>query len=91
MLFYVWIYPSSAGSRLSGSYSLFPGVFLAEEVDRLEDKGSGDITIFDFQKLLEAFLSVSLRSACSVHGKFLVEHTFKFWDHFPQALDYQDF
>jgi len=72
MLYYIWIYPSSAGSRLSGSYSLFPGIYLAEEVDGLGDKGSGNITIFDLQTLLEEFLSVSLRSACFVHGNFLV-------------------
>jgi hypothetical protein len=91
VLYYVWIYPSSAGSRLSGSYSLFPGVYLAEEVDRLGDKGSGDITIFDLHALVEAFLNVFLRSACSVHGNFLVEHAFQFWDHSPPVLDYQDF
>lgn len=85
------MYPTSACSRLSGSYSLFPGVCLAEEVDGLGDKGSGDITIFDLQTLLEAFLSVSLRYACSINGNFLVEHAFQFWDHSPQPLDYQDF
>jgi hypothetical protein len=70
---------------------LFPGVYLAEEVDRGGDKVSGDITIFDLQTLLEAFLNLLLRSACSVHGHFLVEHAFQFWDHSLQVLDYQDF
>jgi hypothetical protein len=64
---------------------------VAEEVDRLGDKGSGDITIFDLQTLLEAFLNVFLRSACSVHGNFLVEHAFQFWDYSPPVLDYQNF
>jgi hypothetical protein len=70
---------------LSGSYSLFPGVYLAEEVDGLGDKGSGNITIFDLQTLLEEFLGMSLRSACSVYGNFLVEHALQFWDHSAQV------
>jgi hypothetical protein len=32
--------PSSAGSRSSGSFSVFYGVFIAEEVDGVGDKGS---------------------------------------------------
>jgi hypothetical protein len=48
---------------------VFPGVFIAEEVDGVEDKGSGDTT-FDVQTLLEVFLNMSLTSAHSVDGAF---------------------
>ena len=49
--------PLSAGSELSGSCSVFSGVFLAEEVDGVGDKGSGDTTMVDLQTPLEAFLT----------------------------------
>jgi hypothetical protein len=39
-------------------------VFIAEEVERGEDKESGDTTTVDVQTLLEAFLNMSLISAC---------------------------
>jgi hypothetical protein len=35
---------------------MFSGVFIAEEVDGVGDKKSGDTTIADVQTLLEAFL-----------------------------------
>jgi hypothetical protein len=35
------------------------GVFVAEEVDRVRDKGSGDKTTVDVQALLVAFLNMS--------------------------------
>jgi hypothetical protein len=40
----IWISPSSAASGSSGSSSLF---YRAEEVDGLEEKGSGDTTTVD--------------------------------------------
>jgi hypothetical protein len=37
-----------------------------EEVDGVEDKGLGDTTTVGLQMLLEAFLNMFLRSACSI-------------------------
>jgi hypothetical protein len=37
---------------------VFTGVFVAEEVDAVRDKGSGDKTMVDMQRLLVAFLNV---------------------------------
>ena len=42
---------------------MFSGVFIAEEVDGVGDKGSGDTTVVDVQTVLEAFLNMSLKSA----------------------------
>jgi hypothetical protein len=42
------------------------GVFTAEEVDGVGDKGLGDTTTVDVQTHLEAFLNMSLRSACFI-------------------------
>ena len=53
----------SAGSGSSASSSIFSGVFGAEEVDGVGDKGSGDTTV-DVQTLFKHFLNMSLRSAC---------------------------
>jgi hypothetical protein len=39
---------------------VFSGAFIAEEVDRIGDKGSGDTTMVYVQILLEAFLNMSL-------------------------------
>jgi hypothetical protein len=61
----------SAGSGLSGSSSVFYGVFIAEEVDRVGDKGSGDTTTVDVQTLLEAFKNMSLISTCFNDVAFL--------------------
>jgi hypothetical protein len=43
---------------------MFSGVFIAEEVGRIGDKGSGDTTMVDIQIFLKAFLNMSLRLAC---------------------------
>ena len=43
------ILPSSAGSGSSGLTSVLSGVFIAEEVDRAGDDGSGEITVVDVQ------------------------------------------
>jgi hypothetical protein len=40
------------------------GIIVAEEVDLLGDKGSGDTTMVIVEALLESFLNISLRSAC---------------------------
>jgi len=45
---------------------MFSGVFIAEEVDGVGDKGSGDTTMVDLQMILEAFLKMFLRSACFI-------------------------
>ena len=55
--------PSSGGSGSLVS-SVFSGVFIADEVYRIIDKGSGDTTMVDGQNFLQAFLNMSLRSAC---------------------------
>jgi len=45
-----------------------------EEVDGVEDKGLGETTTVSLQMLLEAFLNMFLRSACSVdEALFLVK------------------
>jgi hypothetical protein len=43
---------------------VFAGVFIAEEVDGVQDKGSGETTTAEVQTLLEPSLNLSLRSAC---------------------------
>jgi hypothetical protein len=49
---------------------VFSGVFIAEEVDGVGDRGSGDTTMVDVQILLEAFLNMPLRSACFIDEAF---------------------
>jgi hypothetical protein len=56
--------PSSDGSESFVSSSVFSGVFIVVEVYRVRDKGSGDTTMVDGKNFLEAFLNISLRSAC---------------------------
>lgn len=68
---------------------MFSGVFVAVEVDGVEDKGAGDTTTVDRQTLLVAFLmNMSLRSAClndeAFSGK---KQDFQSRDYFPQVLD----
>ena len=53
---------------------MFSGVFIAEEVEGVGDKDSEDTTIIDIQTLLEAFLNMSLRSACFTVGTSLVKN-----------------
>ena len=65
-----WISSSSACSGLSGSSSVFSGVFVAEKVDGVGDKGSGDTEIFDMQILLEATLNMFLRSVSFIDADF---------------------
>ena len=56
--------PASGGSGSLVSSSVFTGVFIADEITRVRDKESGDTTMVDGQNFLEAFLNMSLRSAC---------------------------
>jgi len=86
------ISPLSAGSGSSGSSFVFSCVFIAEEFDRIEDKGSRDITTFDAQTHLEFILNMSLRSACFIDKAFFrKKQRFQSWDYSPQVPDYQDF
>jgi hypothetical protein len=48
---------------------VFSGVFVAEEVDGIGEKGSGDTTV-DVQTLLEAFLYMFPRYACLIGEAF---------------------
>jgi hypothetical protein len=52
-----------SASGLSGSSHVFSGVFIAEEVDGVGDKESGDTTAVHVQTLLEAFLNMFQRSS----------------------------
>jgi hypothetical protein len=52
------------------SSSMFRQVFIAKEVDGVGDKGLEDITTVDVHTLLEAFVNVSLRSACFTDEPF---------------------
>jgi hypothetical protein len=45
-------------------------VFIAEEVVGIGGEGSGVTTIVDIQTLFEAFLNMSLRSACCIDEVF---------------------
>jgi len=56
--------PASGGLGSLVSSSVFSGVFIANEVYRVRDKVSGDTTMVNGQNFLEAFLNISLRSAC---------------------------
>ena len=49
---------------------MFSGVFVAEEVDGVGDKGSGDTALVDIETLLEASLDISLVSACFIDETF---------------------
>ena len=48
---------------------MFSGVFVAEEVGGIGDKGSDDTTV-DVQMLLETFLNLSLRRVCLIGEAF---------------------
>jgi hypothetical protein len=75
--------PSSAGSGSSGSYSVFTAAFIAQEVDGVGDKRSGNTTRIDVQKILKAFfLNMSLRSNCFTDKAFSGK---KYWDCSPQV------
>jgi hypothetical protein len=49
---------------------VFSGVFIAEDVDGVGDKGSGGITKVDVETLFEAILNMYLASACFTDEDF---------------------
>jgi len=61
---------ASAGVGSSGSSSVFLEVFIAEEVDGLGVVMSGETTVTMHRHSWEAFLNMSLRSACSIDETF---------------------
>jgi hypothetical protein len=67
----IWISPSSAGSGSSGPSSVFSGI-IAEEVDGVGDKGSGDITMVGVQTFWEVFLNMSQKFSYSIDGNFFL-------------------
>ena len=76
------IFPSVAGPELSGSSSMFSGLFIAKEFDGIEEKGPGDNKAVDVQSLLVAFLNMSLGSSCfNDESFFLIKITEAY---FPQ-------
>jgi hypothetical protein len=71
---------------------VFSGVFIAEEVHGVRDKGSGDTTAVDAQKLMNEFSNMSPRSACFTNETFLgKKQNFQSGDHSLQVPDYLDF
>jgi len=72
--------------QVSGSSSVFFGVFIAEEVDGVGDKGSGDTPVAVAQTLLEAFLNMSLRFVLSLMWLFSgKKQNFQSSDYPPQC------
>jgi len=51
---------------------MFYGVFIAEEVDGVAEKGSRDTRMVEVLTLLEAFLNMFLRSACFTDEAFFL-------------------
>jgi hypothetical protein len=75
---------------------VFSRIFVAEEVEGVGDKGSGDTTMADVQTLLEAFLNMLLRSAFSLMKVFFFffsgkKKNVQSREYCPQVLDYEDF
>jgi len=58
--------------RVVRSSSAFSGVFIAEDIDGVGDKRSGDTTAIDVDTHLEGFLNVSLKSACFTDEAFFL-------------------
>jgi hypothetical protein len=68
---------------------MFSGVFTAEEVDGVGNKGSGNTTTVEEQINVEA--NMSLKSACLTDDALSGQkQNFQPWDH-SQMLDYQNF
>jgi hypothetical protein len=51
---------------VQGPLFVLSGVFVAEEVDGVGDRGSGDTTRSVVQTHIEDFMSMALRSACFI-------------------------
>lgn len=66
----ICIAPLSAGLGSSRYSSVFYRVFIAEEVDGVEEKKLGDTRMVEVLTLLEAFLNMFLRSACFIDEAF---------------------
>jgi len=54
-------------------------------------RAEGDATLVNLQILLEAFLNMSLRSACFTNAAFFngKKQNFRSWDYSPQVVDFQ--
>jgi hypothetical protein len=73
---------------------VFSRVFTAAKIDGADDKGPGDTTTADVQKIFVAFLHMSLKSAFLIDECFLLakkQKNFRSWDYSPKVPDYQDF
>ena len=66
---------------------MFSGVFIAEEVVGVGVKLLRDSTMTNVQTLLEAFLEMSLRSACFIDEAFSGKKNS--WDHSSHVMNYQ--
>ena len=66
---------------------MFSGIFIAEEADGAGDMESGDTTMVDVRTLSEAFLNMSLWSACFTDEIFSEKQNFRSWDYCPQVPD----
>jgi len=75
---FIWISPNAG----SGYSSVFYGVFIADKVDGVVDKGSGDTTMVNVQTLLLSFLNMCLIPGCFIDEAFLLIKI-------PQGLCYQ--
>ena len=51
---------------------MFSGIIIAEEVDGVGDKGSGDITMVGVQTFWEVFLNMSQKFSYSIDGNFFL-------------------
>ena len=65
---------------------MFSGVFIAEEVDGVGDKESGDTTAVHVQTLLEAFLNMSQRSTCFMKLLSCKKQNFWSWNYSTARL-----
>ena len=74
---------SVAGSGLSGSSSMFSGLFIPKEFDRIEEKGPGYNKTVVVQSLLVTFLNTSLGSYCFNDESFFLVKIIEAY--FPQV------
>ena len=65
-----YLHLSSVGSGSSGSSSAFYGVFIADKIEGVEDKGSKGTRAAEVQTLLEALFNMALRYACFTDEAF---------------------
>jgi hypothetical protein len=60
---------------------MFSGISIAKEVDGVGDKWSGNTAMVRVQALLDAFLNMSLRSACFIdENPPCKKQNFSSWD-----------